>query len=89
MTKPNVTETLKSGSRRDALMVLRAILAERMVDADPNVVAQIAARFQAVLADLAALPSLEKTEVDDLSERRQARGSAANAKLRAKQRRGA
>ena len=86
---PNVTETLKSGSRRDALMALRALLAERMVDADPNVVPQYAARFQAVLTDLDALPSLEMTEVDDLVERRKARRAEADAKLRAKQRRGA
>jgi len=86
---PNFTETLRSGDHRASLEALRDLLAEQMGMADPNVVPQYAARLQAVLAELAALPTLERTEVDDLVERRKARRAEADAKLRAKQRRGA
>jgi len=86
---PNFTETLRSGDHRASLEALRDLLAEQMGMADPNVVPQYAARLQAVLAELAALPALERTEVDDLVERRKARRAEADAKLRAKQRRGA
>ena len=86
---PNFTETLRSGDHRASLEALRDLLAEQMGMADPNVVPQFAARLQAVLAELAALPALERTEVDDLVERRKARRAEADAKLRAKQRRGA
>jgi len=85
----NFTETLRSGDHRASLEALRDLLAEQMGMADPNVVPQYAARLQAVLAELAALPALERTEVDDLVERRKARRAEADAKLRAKQRRGA
>jgi hypothetical protein len=86
---PSFTETLRSGDHRASLEALRDLLAEQMGMADPNVVPQYAARLQAVLAELAALPALERTEVDDLVDRRKARRAAADAKLRAKQRRGA
>jgi hypothetical protein len=81
--------TLKSGDHRASLEALRDELAEKMAKADPNVVPQFAARLQAVLAELAGLPAKERTDVDELVERRKARRAAANAQLRAKQRRGA
>jgi hypothetical protein len=79
-------ETLKSGDHRASLEALRDQLAEGMALADPNVIPQFAARLQAVLAELAALPTSEKSDVDDLVERRKARRAATDAKLRAKQR---
>jgi hypothetical protein len=82
-------ETLKSGDHRASLEALRNKLAEAMELADPNVVPQYAARIQAVLAELASLPSVERTDVDDLVERRKARRASTDAKLRARQRRGA
>lgn len=84
--RPSLADTLKAGDRRASLEALRDHLAEKMEKADPNVVPQFAARIQAVLSDLAALPAVERTEVDDLVERRKARRAAADAKLRAKRR---
>jgi hypothetical protein len=83
------TEALESGDYRRGLEALRSKLAEQMEMADPNVVPQFAARLQAVLEALAALPSVERTAVDDLVERREARRASTHASQRAKQRRGA
>lgn len=85
----DLAKILKSGDHRKSLEALRNDLAESMADADPNVKPQYAARIQAVLEALAALPSVEKSDVDDLVERRKARRASTDAKLRAKQRRGA
>jgi hypothetical protein len=82
-------QTIKAGDYRTQLEALRDRLAEKMEDADPNVVPQYAARLQAVLEKLADLPAPERTDVDELVERRKARRAATDAKLRAKQRRGA
>jgi hypothetical protein len=81
--------TLQAGDHRASLEALRDELAKQMKYADANVVPQFAARIQAVLAELAGMPAEERSDVDDLVERRKARRAAANAKLRAKQRRGA
>jgi hypothetical protein len=83
------TEALESGDHRRSLEALRSKLAEQMEQADPNVVPQYAARLQAVLSELASLPSVERTDVDDLVERRKARRASTDASQRAKQRRGA
>jgi hypothetical protein len=72
-----------------ALEALRDSLADALVKADSNVIAQIAARLQAVLTELAALPAVERTEVDDLTERRKTRRSRTDAELRTRQKRGA
>jgi hypothetical protein len=82
-------EKVKSGDQRMALEAMRDKLADSMAKADPNVIAQIAARLQAVLTELAALPAVERTEVDDLIERRKARRARTDAELRARQQRGA
>jgi hypothetical protein len=87
--KRGLVKVLKAGDHRASLEALRDRLAESMDDADPNVVPQFAARLQAVLSELAGLPTVEKSEVDELVERRKARRAATDAKLRAKQRRGA
>jgi hypothetical protein len=79
-------QKVKSGDLRTSLEAMRDKLADDMEKADFNVVAQIAARLQAVLTQLDNLPSAERSDADELSERRKARGSAANAKMRAKQR---
>jgi hypothetical protein len=84
-----LAETLKAGDHRASLEALRDELAEKMERADANVVPQFAARLQAVLTELAGLPAKERTEVDELVERRKARRAAANAGMRAKQQRGA
>jgi hypothetical protein len=83
------TGALKSGDHRVALEALRDTLADALMEADPNVIAQVAARLQAVLTELAALPAVERTEVDDLIERRKARRARTDAELRARQQRGA
>jgi hypothetical protein len=82
-------ETLKSGDHRASLEALRDELAAGMELADPNVKPQYAARIQAVLSELAAMPPVERSEVDDLVERRKARRAATDAELRAKRQRGA
>jgi hypothetical protein len=81
--------TLKSGDYRAQLEAMRDKLTEDWVRADPNVVAQIAARLESVLARIAALPPVEKSDVDDLVERRKARRARTDAELRARQQRGA
>jgi hypothetical protein len=86
---PDFVEILRTGDHRASLEALRDELAAGMVAADPNVKPQYAARLQAVLLELASFPSVERSEVDDLVERRRARRTATDAKLRAKQRRGA
>lgn len=87
MAGDGLSDTLKAGDLRASLEALRDELAARMEEADAMVVPQFAARIQAVLKDLAALPAVEKTEVDDLVERRKARRAETDAKLRAKRRR--
>jgi hypothetical protein len=82
-------EALKSGDHRASLEALRDQLAEGMALAEPNVIPQYAARLQAVLSELAGMPTVERTAVDDLVERRKARRAATDAKLRTKQKRGA
>jgi hypothetical protein len=82
-------EKVKSGDQRTALEAMRDRLAEDMDGAGQNVVAQIAAQLRAVLTELAALPAVERTEVDDLIERRKARRARTDAEWRARQQRGA
>tara|TARA_R110000868_G_scaffold11803_3_gene57606 strand:- start:1566 stop:1793 length:228 start_codon:yes stop_codon:yes gene_type:complete len=50
------SDPLKSDDHRKALEAMRDILADHLRVADPNVSAQIAARLQSVLSELAALP---------------------------------
>jgi hypothetical protein len=83
------TQALKSGDHRAALEALRDVLADSLKDAGDNVKAQIAAQLRAVLSELAALPAVERTEVDDLTERRKTRRSRTDAELRTRQKRGA
>jgi hypothetical protein len=52
----HAADPLKSDDHRAALTALRDILADSIRTADPNVVPQVAARLQAVLAEIAALP---------------------------------
>ena len=82
-------EILKAGDHRASLEALRDELAVGMTEADPNVKPQYAARLQAVLTELAAMPPVEKSDVDDLVERRKARRAATDAELRARRERGA
>jgi hypothetical protein len=52
-------DPLKSDNHRAALTALRDILADSIRTADPNVVPQVAARLQAVLSEIAALPPVD------------------------------
>jgi hypothetical protein len=72
-TDPNTD--LKSGDHRRALMALRDILADAITTCEPNVVAQVAARLQSVLVELAGLPDAvaQKSKRDELKERRENR----------------
>jgi hypothetical protein len=83
----NFSDALKSGDHRISLEAMRDKLADSMNLAEPNEIAPIAARLQAVLAELASLPSVEASEVDELASRRDARRAAADARVRAKRRR--
>jgi hypothetical protein len=68
---------LKSGDHRRALVALRDVLADHLLVADPNVSAQIAARLQSVLAELAGLPDAKPAGVvDEVKKRREKRRSA-------------
>ena len=62
---------ITSGDHRKALIAMRDKLAADFVAAPPNVVAQVAARLQAVLEALAALPAEkpEKSTAEKMRER--------------------
>ena len=69
-----------SGDHRRALEAMRDKLAVAMDDAPDMVVAQIAARLQAVLAELAGLPvASEVSRSDELASRRSTRRSETKA----------
>ena len=69
---------LKSSDHREALTALRDILADHMLIAEPSVSAQIAARLQAVMSELALMPSeATTTKTDQLRARRDARRGVA------------
>jgi hypothetical protein len=69
---------LKSSNHREALTALRDILADHMLVAEPAVSAQIAARLQAVMTELASMPSeVAATKTDQLRARRDARRGVA------------
>ncbi len=73
----STAEEIKSGDHRRALVALRDALADHLEASEPNVVAQIAARLQAVLAELAALPSVVVlSRTDELRARRARRKNA-------------
>jgi len=65
-------------SQRAGLEAMRDKLAEAMDLADPAVVAQIAGRLQAVLKELAELPEVERSALDDLTAKRAARVAGAD-----------
>jgi hypothetical protein len=75
----DLASTIKAGDRRAALEALRDVLADSLVAAEPNVVAQIAGRLQAVLKELAELPSARKvSKADELANRRKSRLATAD-----------
>jgi len=64
-----LAEIAKAGDRRATLEAMRDQLARQMAEADTNVVAQIAARLQAILNDIAAIPDeSERSIADDLAQ---------------------
>jgi hypothetical protein len=77
LTSTDDTDPLKGGDHRLALAAMRDILADHLRVADPNVSAQIAARLQSVLSELAALPApAELTASDRVRQQREKRRSA-------------
>lgn len=76
-----IGEAAASGDRRAALEAMRDKLARDMDDAPAAVVAQIAGRLQAVLADLEALPpAKQRSQLDELAKRRKERVATAKAR---------
>lgn len=76
MTRKPVPAAFKAG-HREGLEAMRDLLAMHMEDSPPTVVAQIAARLQAVAKELAEMESPKETSTsDDLAKRREARRSA-------------
>jgi hypothetical protein len=70
----------QANDHRAALVALRDDLAAALDAAEPNVKAQLAAQYRAVLNELAALPDETKVSIrDDLAGRRADRQSAAKA----------
>lgn len=59
------SDPLKGDNHRLALAAMRDILADHLRVADPNVSAQIAARLQSVLSELAALPAPSSLSATD------------------------
>ncbi len=87
-----IAAAASSGDRRLALEAMRDKLARDMDDAPPAVVAQIAGRLQAILAELDGLAVTgERDLADELKQRRldrlAAAESAAPAKRQTRQRR--
>lgn len=69
-----IREVAATGDRRATLEAMRDKLAADMDDAPPAVVAQIAGRLAAVLADIAELPdSSSRSALDELEQRRKDR----------------
>jgi phage gp29-like protein len=75
-----VAEAAETGDRLTILRTMRDRLAKDMDAAESNVVAQIAARLQAVLVAIAELepPEVVPNGVDQLAQRREDRISAAH-----------
>jgi hypothetical protein len=87
-----IADAARSGDRRAALVAMRDKLARDMDDAPPAVVAQIAGRLSAILAEIDGLAVAgERSLVDELKQRRADRLAAAEpaapAKRPARQRR--
>jgi hypothetical protein len=73
-----LSETVRAGDRRASLEAIRDSLAVAMDNAEPNVIAQIAARLQAVIREIGELPDGKKvSKADELAARRKARRAAA------------
>jgi hypothetical protein len=73
-----LTDEVASGDRRRALEAMRDTLAQHMTTAESSVVAQIAARLQAVIDAIDALPTDSGvSRVDEVRRRREARKSKA------------
>jgi hypothetical protein len=72
-------DEVASGDERRALEAMRDALAAHMEQADSNVVAQVAARLQAVVKRLAELGSqpTEGSATDEIARKRAARRAAA------------
>lgn len=67
-------DAARSGDQLKALEQLRDTLAEKLDDADANIVAQISGQYRQVLADIAAVaPKVAKPKADELRERREKR----------------
>ena len=80
VAKSSFVGEVSSGDRRRALVAMRDRLAADMDVASPMVVAQIAARLQAVLGEIDSLPDTGKVSlVDDLASKRRARVAEAEA----------
>jgi len=75
----SVATVAATGDRRKTLEAMRDKLAEAFDEAPPAVVAQIAGRLSAVLAELEALPGERKSSLDELASRRSDRLSEAKA----------
>lgn len=74
-------------SRLEALVALRDVLAERVDDAPPTILPQIAAQFRSTLAEIESLsPSSAKKEtgLSDFEKRLRERESGSKTKGRAK-----
>tara|TARA_R110000868_G_scaffold228595_3_gene481552 strand:- start:79 stop:333 length:255 start_codon:yes stop_codon:yes gene_type:complete len=74
-----IADAVSTGSRRAALEAMSVKLADDMDAAPPAVVAQIAGRLSAVLAELEALPSVkEVSKFDEIANRRSSRRAVAD-----------
>jgi len=67
---------LSSLDLRESLVGLRELLVSRIADAEPKETAPLARQLSDVLVRLDGLPGEEKSKLDDLAARRDARRSA-------------
>jgi hypothetical protein len=73
----SITEAASTGDRRQTLLAMRDKLAKDMDEAPPSVVAQIAGRLSAILAEIDGLAGPgEVSSLDELDQRRQNRIAA-------------
>ena len=74
---PDLATVVKDGDLRKSLEALRDQLAQAMDEANPAIKAQLAGRLQAVLTQLADMPTTQGSALDDLAKRRADRVSDA------------
>lgn len=76
MTVPPLIKAVQSGDDRKSLIAIRDVLAKRLDEAEPRESAAIARQLVDVIGRIRMLPGEEKSDLDDLADRRKKRRAA-------------